>query len=52
MKKKTNDKRRIKSTFRPHRKLDSHKWESKMEIHRLLSGKSDLKLKPDSKATV
>jgi len=29
--------------------LDSHKWATKMEIRRLLSGKPDLKIKVDSK---
>jgi len=31
--------------------LDSHKWATKMEICRLLSGKRDLKIKPVEKQT-
>jgi hypothetical protein len=30
--------------------VDAHKWASKMEIHRLTSGKADLELKKDLKS--
>ncbi|MHC4424351.1 MAG: hypothetical protein ACYSWR_06760 [Planctomycetota bacterium] len=52
MKKLLNTKRTIK--FKPtiHSQLDSHKWATKMEVHHLLSGKRDLKLKEVEKQAV
>ena len=38
-------KRNNKSAQPPNNGPDSHKWETKMEIIRLISGKPDLKLK-------
>ncbi|MFC1737877.1 hypothetical protein ACFL1G_02370 [Planctomycetota bacterium] len=51
MKKLINKKRKNKPEFTMYRRPDSHNWETRMEIHRLLSGKSDLKLKPDLQPT-
>ncbi len=31
--------------------MDSHHWASKIEIRRILSGKPDLKIKADTRAT-
>jgi len=31
--------------------LDSHKWATKMELRRLLSGKPELRIKTDAKAS-
>jgi len=49
MKRAIHEKRAIK--FKPAicKELDCHKWASKMEIRRLLSGKPDLKIKVISK---
>lgn|GEM_PF-3678732 len=38
-------KRLIKSNLPMYHGLDSHKWATKMEIQRLLSGKPELKIK-------
>jgi hypothetical protein len=44
--KKLNDKKRTtKSTMTINPVLDSHKWATKMEIMRLISGKPELKIK-------
>ena len=51
MKKLMGKKRRIKHNPPIHSGLDSHKWPTKMEIRRLLSGKRDLKLKAVEKQT-
>ena len=45
MKRPTDKTRRIKRKRIVHRQPDSHNWATKMEIHCLLSGKPDLKLK-------
>ena len=47
----TDKKRNFKSKPVSNNGPDSHKWESKMEIIRLISGKPDLKLKPLSEQT-
>jgi len=39
-------KRNNKSAQPPNNGPDSHKWETKMEIIRLISGKPDLKIEP------
>jgi len=44
-------KRAIKSKPTTYHGLDSHKWATKMEIQRLLSGKPDLKIKVAPKET-
>jgi len=46
-----NTKRTTKSKPVIHNAPDSHKWATKMEIHRLMSGKPDLKIKAASKPT-
>jgi hypothetical protein len=43
--------KRIKHKLPIHSELDFHKWPTKMEIRRLLSGKRDLKLKTVEKQT-
>lgn len=45
MKKLNNKKRTIKPTMTINPVLDSHKWATKMEIIRLITGKPDLKIK-------
>lgn len=40
-----------KSRPHAHSGLDSHKWATKMELRRLLSGKPDLRIKADVKAS-
>jgi len=40
-----NNKRAIKSKPPIYHGVDSHKWATKIEIQRLLSGKPDLKIK-------
>jgi len=44
-------KRNNKSAQPPNNGPDSHKWETKMEIIRLISGKPDLTIEPLSKST-
>jgi len=46
------DKKRA-TTWRPatYSRIDCHKWATKMEMHRLLSGKPDLKIKEAEKQT-
>ena len=51
MKKLINNKKIIKSKPAIYNALDSHKWATKMEIHRLMSGKPDLKIKALPKPT-
>jgi hypothetical protein len=51
MKKLMGKKRRIKHRPPIYSGLDSHKWPTKMEICRLLSGKRDLILKTVEKQT-
>jgi hypothetical protein len=46
-----NIKRATKSKPVVHSAPDPHKWATKMEIHRLMSGKPDLKIKPAPKPT-
>ncbi len=46
-----DNKRAIKSKPTTYHGLDSHKWATKMEIQRLLSGKPDLKIKVAPKET-
>jgi len=46
MSRRSNKKRNIKSRPAQYNVLDSHRWESKMEIIRLISGKPDIKIKP------
>ena len=41
----SDKKRSFKSRPAPNNGPDSHKWETKMEIIRLISGKPDLKIK-------
>jgi hypothetical protein len=45
MKKLSDKKRPIKSEMTINPMLDSHKWATKMEIIRLISGKPELKIK-------
>jgi len=45
MLRRSDKKRSIKSRPAPCNTLNCHRWESKMEIIRLISGKPDLKLK-------
>jgi len=45
MKKSNTKKRTIKPTLTINPVLDSHKWATKMEIIRIISGKPDLKIK-------
>jgi len=45
MNKLNNKKRTIKSEMTINPVLDSHKWTTKMEIMRLISGKPELKIK-------
>jgi len=49
MKKSNFKKRTIRSGMTINYVLDSHKWATKMEIIRLISGKPDLKIKSISK---
>lgn len=44
MKKLTEKKRLIKFKHRIDKQIDCHSWATKMEIHRLISGKADTKL--------
>jgi len=44
MKRLVKKRRLIKFRHRIDNQIDCHSWETKMEIHRLLSGKPDIKL--------
>jgi hypothetical protein len=46
MKKQTKKKRLIKFKHRVDNQIDCHSWATKMEIHRLISGKPDVKVLP------
>ena len=48
MSRRTDKKKCLKSSPSQYSVLDSHIWESKMEIIRLISGKPELKLKTPS----
>jgi hypothetical protein len=46
MKKLVKKKRLIKFKHRVDNEIDCHNWATKMEIHRLISGKPDIKVSP------
>jgi len=50
MLRRSDKKKNIKSPLAPNIGPDSHSWENKMEIIRLISGKPDLKLNTLSKS--
>ena len=49
--KKGDKKRFLKPKPAPYNRIDCHRWENKMEIIRLISGKPELKLKTLSEPT-
>ncbi len=51
MKKTGNSNKTIKSRLSVYYGLNAHKWATKMEVRRLLSGKPDLELKADPNKT-
>jgi len=51
MEKTDNTNKTIKSGLSSYYVLNAHKWATKMEVRRLLSGKPDLVLKADPKKT-
>jgi len=51
MKKTGNSNKTIKSRLSVYYGLNAHKWATKMEVRRLLSGKPDIELKADPNKT-
>jgi hypothetical protein len=49
MKKSVNKTRTVIRNSQIRGEVDAHKWATKMEAHRLLSGKRDLEIKADEK---